>query len=323
MDRLELISSLKELSQLSKKRKAYEAQIEQLKLQRDKASKNKGKVQVQELFAENAVKLLGRARTQAEKSVIAIQVCVWIVALLGIVACGVNLVLFLLQNPPEQKEIFILVPVTACIAAFCFYKIATGYMECLGKTICWVFGVTCTLEFLVFSVMTVMAVRLPAIIFFAGLAIGVLIIVLVTLLDGWKDRICSKHVEKMKASQEYKAAEEEDRAARRQNEQRKKNAIASRNQAVQRELDTIDSQIRALNQQHNTVDSALRNSTIYPYKDLYMIDRVIDKLEGMRANTLQEALLQCDEDNKDEREVLRAKLRREDEAWERRRQQWQ
>ena len=158
-------------------------------------------------------------------------------------------------------------------------------------------------------------------IFTGCLLVGILAIVLTTKLEGWQDRLIEKYKNKTQSTEAYRAAESADNIARIGNATRKQNAIANKNRSVQKELDSIDSRIRELQRLRDSVDDKLRESTIYPYRDLGIIDKVIDKLEGMRANTLQEALLQCDADSKEHLKHLQEQWRREDEARDRQMQQ--
>lgn len=333
MERLDLIHELKKLSTLVKERRTYDDQLHQLEYQRKEILKTKDDVQVVQDSAEAKENLLRSVQNRADDVIRATKVWIWVVSLLAILASGALTAVCLLadktafssnstQFPP--LGFLLAVPIALCISAFCFYKIKEDDFGCLGTIICWCFGIGCGLECIVFLFMLATTAGVSGIIFSCCFVAGVLASVLITTLNGWQDRLIAKYKNKAMASQAYQEAVNADNATLAQNEQRRRNAIAQKNQFVQGQVDAIDSQLNKLQQLRDNVDAKLIESrNIYPYRDLGMIDKVIDKLEGMRANTLQEALLQCDADSREEFKELREQWQREEEKWERKMAQQQ
>lgn len=155
MERMELLRGLRKLSSFVKERDAYDAQMSQLKRQREQVVNSKNNISVTYQSTTAASTLLNSAEQEAQKAIQTTKVLVWIISLLAILISGANAAVRLVNNQlliaqVPDTLIFVLVPITASISTFCFYKIKQGDLGCLGMILCWCFGIFCALEFLFF-----------------------------------------------------------------------------------------------------------------------------------------------------------------------------
>lgn len=313
----QLIRSLKELSGQVDEREACDAKIAKLREKRNGLTTRESQVHVEEKSANQAADVLQNARTKAEAKIRTIKTMVWVVAIAAIVFSGVNMIPCLTRGGELVLTMVMSTLIAAGIAAFCFYRIAEGEGGCLS----WIFGIGCAVEVLAYGGMAMAQGGLPVILFFVCLIAGVLAIVMLAKWDGWQDGVMERCESRAKATEEYRTAENNDEEVRYQNRVRRERAVSARRWETERERASIDAQLAELQSKRNKVDAALRANTVFPYRDLDKIDRVIEILESYRADTLSEALRVYDDQEYRRNMIVKAqfdeRMRQLDQKWQR------
>lgn len=290
----QLISSLKALSGWVDQRKAYDSFIAKLEAKKNTLVFNESKVSYETEPATNAAAVLEKAAKKAESAITRVKVLVWIVAVLAIVLSGLNLVRYLLDGNEVLLGIFVSVPIAAGIAAFCFSRISNGDGGCLS----WLFGIGCALEVLSYSALIIIKAGVPAILFFICLAGGLTAGMVASKGNGWKEKTRNGCQERAKRTKEYQAAVKKDQEIESGNEQRRQSAFAREREIIRRQRAAIDEKLEEARQRRAKVVAAINGCTVFPQRSLDMLDRVIDKLENMRCSTVQEALRDCDAEDR-------------------------
>lgn len=311
MDREELLRQLRPISRLAKERDTADRQISELEEKRARALEEKDKrISIPETAADAEKTFMDKAVRQAEKKIKIIKIWVWIIAILAVlltsiyaaihVASGVGVVSGVVAEMFSGKDqsglaVAIFIPLIAAgIALFCFHLIKKGNMECLGNCICWMFGIGCTLEAVMYAAILISFAGLPAGVLYLCFG-GALAAILISKRKAWQERLIENYKQKAMSSSEWSDAVSADCETKAKNTQRRAEARERKNRQVQEEVERIDRQLRELRAKYKELDEKLMASTVYPYRKLSVIDDVIDRLEDMYANTLQEALLQVEE----------------------------
>lgn len=313
----QLIRLLKALSGQVDEREACDAKITKLKEKRDGLVFVESKVSFEEKPAHQAADVLQKARAKAESKIRTIKTVVWIAAVAAIILSGMNMVPHLMSGDEMLGAVIMASFLAAGIAAFCFYRIAEGDGGCLS----WVFGIGCAVEVLAYGGMAMVKGGLPTILFFGCLIVGILAVVVSMKWDGWQFGVKERSESRAKAREEYRTAENQDEEVRRQNRERKEKAVAARKREMETECAAIDAQLAELQSKRNKVDAALRANTVFPYRDLDKIERVIEILESYRADTLSEALRIYDDQEYHRNQIVQAqfdeRMRQIEQKWQR------
>jgi hypothetical protein len=336
MDREELLRQLRPISRLAKERDSADRQISELEQKRVRALKEKDKgISIPETAADAEKTFMDKAVRQAEEKIKKIKRWVWLIAVLALLSTGIYAMISVVTGTSNHLDsifgktgsgvlgIMIFLPLIAAgISLFCFHLIKKGNMGFLGNCICWIFGIGCTLEAVMYAAI---------LIFFAGLPAGVLYLcfggalaaILISKRKAWQERFIEDYKQKAMSSSEWSDAVSADCETKAKNTQRRAEARERKNRQVQEEVERIDRQLRELRAKYKEVDEKLMACTVYPYRKLSVIDRVIRRLEDMLANTLQEALLQVEEIMRKEAKDRERALREGQEAAAARQRSWE
>lgn len=289
-----LISSLKKLAALKKTRDACDAEIIQLDIEESKLVFNEEEVSCKQEIANNAAIVLKKAEGQVNANIRLTKALAWLAAVvfIGLGSAIIAPILAVLES--AKLSIFFATLFGAAISAFFFYRIAKGGGGCLKWGLAIIFG----LEAVAYAGYTIREIGIPAALFFACLACGLIVGITVSCNKSRKERVTAKIHKQIMASQEYQDAVKKDNQILEQNRQRKRAACRAKESEIQQQREAIGAKIAELRKRREEADAALRANTIFPYKDLDLLDRVIGKLEGMRANTVSEALRECDAEDK-------------------------
>lgn len=298
----QLIAALNELSQKAKEQKTYEDRIAKLEKKRSQTTFHAKSVHVEEKPAHQAQDILDRSFKKTESTIKAIKVLVWIVAVAAIILSGIGVVKQLLQGDNQMLFMFIASFVAAGISAFCFRRISNGDGGCLS----WIFGINSALLSVGELGYSVVSTGTAGIIFGVCVVVGIGAGILAVKWEGWQNGVRRSDRKRIENSDAYRAAADQDALIKRDNEKRREEEVERQRKRANEAQKALNDELSQLRQKKKQLDEELKANTIFPYHDLHMLDRVIQKLEGMRASSVQEALQACDREDKEEKEKAAA-----------------
>lgn len=184
------------------------------------------------------------------------------------------------------------------VVAICIWFVVDG-----GATVAtWVIGIfTLIVDGGIVFLLIPSAGRASILLFYGSIGIAVGMIFLVNFI---LDKIYDNMKKTALQSKEYQAAKAFDERQQAEAERIRNVKMEQNRQQLAPQIQDLEQQQRELIGKLLEIELELKNNKVLPYKDIEILDIVLFKLENKRARTLEDALYQCDMEEKRRREQI-------------------